>query len=184
MCTCSGRGSRRFPRRAATCLPDFPVVHETPTHAKMAAKSSHFHLKMEEAIERCRADCQWERQLALVGQMRARATSSPRRKGAKGSPESGKSGTALPVEGRCVQSRRREGAAAPLQPGFGSDQIFPAKGKLQRRRPAAADLPRLARRWVRVGLTGGSDRCSQLLTPPLPRRVAASSIRPSFFLTL
>ncbi|XP_077193074.1 tetratricopeptide repeat protein 7A isoform X2 [Paroedura picta] len=54
----------------------------------MAAKSSHFHLKMEETIERCRADCQWERQLAIVGQMRARASSSPRHKGAKGAPES------------------------------------------------------------------------------------------------
>ncbi|XP_039203426.1 tetratricopeptide repeat protein 7A isoform X1 [Crotalus tigris] len=49
----------------------------------MAAKGSHFHLKMEEAIERCRADCQWEMQLAVVAQMRARA-SSPRHKGAKG----------------------------------------------------------------------------------------------------
>ncbi|ETE67576.1 Tetratricopeptide repeat protein 7A, partial [Ophiophagus hannah] len=49
----------------------------------MAAKSSHFHLKMEEAIERCRTDCQWEMQLAMVAQMRAR-TSSPRHKGSKG----------------------------------------------------------------------------------------------------
>ncbi|XP_070788441.1 tetratricopeptide repeat protein 7A [Pituophis catenifer annectens] len=49
----------------------------------MAAKGSHFHLKMEEAIERCRTDCQWEMQLTMVAQMRAR-TSSPRHKGAKG----------------------------------------------------------------------------------------------------
>ncbi|KAG8123170.1 putative Tetratricopeptide repeat protein [Naja naja] len=49
----------------------------------MAAKGSHFHLKMEEAIERCRTDCQWEMQLAMVAQTRAR-TSSPRHKGSKG----------------------------------------------------------------------------------------------------
>ncbi|XP_044284330.1 tetratricopeptide repeat protein 7A isoform X2 [Varanus komodoensis] len=49
----------------------------------MAAKGLYFHLKMEEAVERYRADCQWEMQLAVVEQMRARA-SSPRHKGAKG----------------------------------------------------------------------------------------------------
>ncbi|XP_028580685.2 tetratricopeptide repeat protein 7A [Podarcis muralis] len=49
----------------------------------MAAKGSHFHLKMEEAVERCRADCQWDTQLAVVEQMRTRAA-SPRHKWAKG----------------------------------------------------------------------------------------------------
>lgn len=55
----------------------------------MAAKSLHFHLKMDEALDKCRADCHWERQLAMVGQMRGRAAAaaaaaaSPRhRKGA------------------------------------------------------------------------------------------------------
>ncbi|XP_061481429.1 tetratricopeptide repeat protein 7A isoform X2 [Rhineura floridana] len=76
-----GRGTRLFPRR--TAARDFPVVHESPTHAKMAAKGLHFHLKMDEAVERCRADCQWEMQLAVVEQMRVRA-SSPRHKGVKG----------------------------------------------------------------------------------------------------
>ncbi|XP_020652543.2 tetratricopeptide repeat protein 7A isoform X1 [Pogona vitticeps] len=49
----------------------------------MAARGLAFHLKMEEAVERYRAECQWEMELAVVGQMRARA-SSPRHKGAKG----------------------------------------------------------------------------------------------------
>uniref|UniRef100_A0A8D0DZ59 Tetratricopeptide repeat protein 7A n=1 Tax=Salvator merianae TaxID=96440 RepID=A0A8D0DZ59_SALMN len=48
----------------------------------MAAKGLYFHLKMEEAVEAHRADCQWENQLAVVEQMRVRA-SSPRHKGAK-----------------------------------------------------------------------------------------------------
>ncbi|XP_060610401.2 tetratricopeptide repeat protein 7A [Anolis sagrei] len=55
----------------------------------MAAKGLHFHLKLDEAeVERSRAEGHWERQLAAVGQMRARA-SSPRHhhKGAKGGRE-------------------------------------------------------------------------------------------------
>ncbi|XP_062980034.1 tetratricopeptide repeat protein 7A [Elgaria multicarinata webbii] len=84
-----GRGTRLFPRRAAACLPGTSLLHiEAPTHAKMAAKGLHFHLKMEEAVERCRAECQWETQLAVVEQMEARA-SGPRHKGHKGTKGAG-----------------------------------------------------------------------------------------------
>ncbi|KAJ6666979.1 hypothetical protein lerEdw1_018981 [Lerista edwardsae] len=52
----------------------------------MAAKRLYFHLKMEETVERCRADCQWQRLLHVVGQISARAF-SPEHKRAKGSPK-------------------------------------------------------------------------------------------------
>uniref|UniRef100_A0A8D0G6D4 Tetratricopeptide repeat domain 7A n=1 Tax=Sphenodon punctatus TaxID=8508 RepID=A0A8D0G6D4_SPHPU len=51
----------------------------------MAAKGSHSHLKLEGEIERCRAECQWDRLPSLVRQLLT--VSSPRRQGAGGSQD-------------------------------------------------------------------------------------------------
>lgn len=64
----------------------------------MAAKSLHFHLKMDEALDKCRADCHWERQLAMVGQMRGRAAAAAAAAGASPRHRKGAAKGAAPEE--------------------------------------------------------------------------------------
>nr|XP_032624804.1 tetratricopeptide repeat protein 7A isoform X2 [Chelonoidis abingdonii] len=69
-------GSPAVPQALPTW--DFPC-RTGDTQAKMAAKGSHAYLKLEGEIERCRAECQWDRLPELVRQLLPPAASPPRK---------------------------------------------------------------------------------------------------------
>nr|XP_006125553.1 tetratricopeptide repeat protein 7A [Pelodiscus sinensis] len=84
----AGRGARLFPRRRQP--------RTGATHAKMAARGSHSYLKLEGEIERCRAECQWDRLPELARQLLP--ATSPPRKGAGDAQDSVDYGNLLLAE--------------------------------------------------------------------------------------
>lgn len=112
---------------------------------------------MEETVERCRADCQWQRLLHVVGQVSARAWSPPH-KGAKGSsPKSGKSGAALPAEGR-----------------FFRRQLLSLETEQPKRLPVSekSSVARLSENCGDTGATDPSPSQTLLAACLFPKRVA------------